>query len=337
MVGYWVLCRLGRRSMLVGRLVRSTYWPTIAIVVFLASRLLMQPGGADGWRGPVLRALTLAVIGSFGWLAAMLLQVVADAALGRFRVDVQDNLTARRVHTQVTVIRRVGLAVVVMVTIGTMLVTFPQARAAGASILASAGLAGVIAALAAQSILGNTFAGLQLAFGNALRIDDVVVVRGEWGRVEEMTLGYVVIKIWDERRLILPSSYFTTTPFENWTRTDASVLGTVMIDVDWSVSVRQLRDAARDIVEEHRDGWWDGRVCGVQITDATGGTIEARVLVSSSNSSALWDLRCLVRERLVDWIQQHHPAVRPRVRAELSPLDPPGHDRGAGKDPAPGS
>jgi small-conductance mechanosensitive channel len=267
------------------------------------------------WQQPVAAILNVAVVATVAWLVAAVVLRIEEFTLQRFRVDVADNLAARRVHTQISILRRVTIVAISVVAVAAALITFPQARAAGASLLASAGLAGVIAGLAAQSTLGNLFAGLTLAFGNALRLDDVVVVEGEWGRIEEITLTYVVVRIWDQRRLILPSSYFTTTPFQNWTRTSADILGTVELDVDWSVPVEAMREAARRVVEG--SDLWDGRVFGLQITDATGGLVRARVLVSAADSSRLWDLRCLIRERLVAWLQQEHPTALPRTRTEL--------------------
>ncbi|MBN1171777.1 MAG: mechanosensitive ion channel [Micromonosporaceae bacterium] len=313
-----ILRRAGRKSQLVQDLTGRAYWPVAVMTALLAARVAIPAFTTNGWHVIATRVITILTIGAGGWLAAALLHVVADAALQRFRVDVQDNLTARRLHTQITVLRRVGLAAVIVVTTGTILTTFPQARAVGTSVLASAGLAGIVAGLAVQSMMRNFFAGMQLAFGNALRLDDVVVVEDEWGRVEEMTLGYVVIRIWDERRLILPSSYFTEKPFQNWTRTGASVLGTVEVDVDWAVPIEEMRQAVCEIAEEQRATLWDGRVSSLQVTAATDGTIRARALVSAADSSKLWDLRCLLRERLVEWVQQRHPDARPRIRTELS-------------------
>jgi mechanosensitive ion channel-like protein len=196
-----------------------------------------------------------------------------------------------------------------------MLMTFPGVRALGASLLASAGLISVIAALAAQSTLGNLIAGLQLAFSDAVRIDDVVVVEGEWGRIEELTLTYVAVQIWDDRRLILPTSYFTTKPFQNWTRTGSAVLGTAEIDVDWSLPIEPMREELRAVCEGTE--LWDGRVCVLQVTDAVGGMIRLRALVSANDAPSLWDLRCLVRERLVTWVFEHRSDSLPRLRAEV--------------------
>jgi hypothetical protein len=169
--------------------------------------------------------------------------------------------------------------------------------------------------VAAQSALGNVFAGLQLAFSDAIKVDDVVVVEGEWGRIEELTLTYVSVQIWDDRRLLLPTSYFTSKPFENWTRTGSAVLGTAELDVDWSVPVEPMRAELRSVCEGST--LWDGRVCVLQVTDAVGGSIRLRALVSAADAPSLWDLRCLVRERLVTWVWEHQRDSLPRVRADV--------------------
>jgi small-conductance mechanosensitive channel len=291
-----------------------THRPAQAVALAIVVRVAVPPL-LGRWQSTAEAVMTAVLVVAFAWLVGTVLVRLEELTLRRFRLDVADNLTARRMHTQISILRRVTAAVVVILAAGAVLITFPPARAAGASVLASAGLIGVVAALAAQSTLGNLFAGLNLAFGNSLRLDDVVVVEGEWGRIEEITLSYVVVRIWDERRLILPSSYFTTTPFQHWTRRSAEVIGTVELDVDWSVPVEALRQAAQGVVEESE--LWDRRAFGVQITEATGGLIRARVMVSAANSSALWDLRCLVREQLVTWLQRHHPQALPRTRTEL--------------------
>jgi hypothetical protein len=167
-------------------------------------------------------------------------------------------------------------------------------------------------------MLGNLFAGLQLAFSDAIRLDDVVVVEGEWGRIEELTLSYVVVAIWDERRLVLPTSYFTTKPFQNWTRTRSQVLGTAELDVDWSAPIEAMRDELRRVCESSE--LWDGRVCVLQVTGAVGGTITVRALVSAHDAGTLWDLRCLVRERLVTWVWQRRRRALPTVRADVTRL-----------------
>ena len=228
----------------------------------------------------------------------------ADLALGRYDVDVVDNRHARRVRTQISLLRRLAVVVIGVLAAAAMLLTFPSARAAGASILASAGVISLVAGLAAQTALANVFAGLQLAFTDAMRVDDVVVVEDEWGRIEEITLTYVVVHIWDDRRMVLPSTYFTTTPFENWTRTGSAVLGSVDIDVDWSVPFDEMRAELARLVEGNE--LWDGRVGVLQVTDAVGSVVRVRALVSAENAGALFDLRCHVRECLVVWLQREH-------------------------------
>jgi small-conductance mechanosensitive channel len=296
-----------------------THRPAQVVALMIVVRITIPPL-LGSWQYPVAATLNAALVGAVAWLVGAILLRIEEFTLRRFRVDVADNLAARRAHTQISILRRVTIVVIAVIAVGAALVTFPPARTAGASLLASAGVVGVVAALAAQSTLGNLFAGLNLAFGDALRLDDVVVVEDEWGRVEEITLSYVVVRIWDERRLILPSSYFTSTPFQNWTRTSADIIGTVELDVDWSVPIEEMRAVAQRVVEGSE--LWDGRAFNIQITEATGGLVRARVMLTAANSSALWDLRCLVRERLVTWLQQEYPGALPRSRMELHPAVP---------------
>lgn len=197
-----------------------------------------------------------------------------------------------------------------------MLLTFPAVQTIGASLLASAGIASIVAGLAAQSVLANLFAGIQLVFSDAIRVDDVVVVDGEWGRVGEITLSYVVVDIWDQRRLILPCTYFTTQPFENWTRRDSELLGSVEIDLDWRVPVDDVRDHLATVLA--RTELWDGRTGIVQVTDAVGGFVRLRVLISAADSPGLWDLRCIVREELVEYIRDAAPDSLPVQRLVLA-------------------
>ena len=304
-------------------IVRRGHLPSQLLLILIGARIgLVLSPGVDGWRPAVLHGLLVAIIVAVGWLLTAVLQAVADTVKAKFRIDVPDNLAARRAHTQVTILRRLGISLIMLLTLALALTTFEQVRTVGATVLASAGVAGVIAGLAAQSMLGNVFAGLQLVFGSALHIDDVVVVEGEWGRVEEITLAYVVVRIWDQRRLILRTSYFTNTPFTNWTRKTSEILGTVELSVDWSVPVPQLRAELERYVRDHP--LWDGRVVNLQVTDAVGTTATVRVLVSAGDGGKAWDLRCDVREHLIEWIRTHHPYALPRLRAELTdrPVEP---------------
>jgi hypothetical protein len=334
---HWVVARLGRRSELAADLARTAHHPFLASATLLAIEQAVRSGAGEfTGRETALHLLVIAVIATFAWLIGALVLVLEDAALSRWRTDVPDNLKRRRFKTQVVILRRVTVATIVVLTLGVVLMTFPGIRALGASVLASAGLISVIAALAAQSTLGNVFAGLQLAFSDAVRVDDVVVVEGEWGRIEELTLTYVAVQIWDDRRLILPTSYFTTKPFQNWTRTGSAVLGTAEIDVDWSAEVEPIRAELRAICGASE--LWDGRVCVLQVTEAVGGTVRLRALVSANDAPALWDLRCLVRERLVAYVWQQQRDAVPRMRADVinsgpAPLPPPSPPA----PPAPGS
>ena len=330
-----VVKRLGRRSALLNDLAATAHKPFLAAVtIFAVQQAVRSFAGAFPGRGGVLHALVILVIASVAWLIGALLLVLEDVALARWRTDVPDNMKARRVKTQVVIMRRVTVVAIVVLTLGVMMMTFPDVRALGASLLASAGLISVIAAVAAQSTLGNLIAGVQLAFSDAVRIDDVVVVEGEWGRIEELTLTYVAVQIWDDRRLILPTSYFTTKPFQNWTRTGSAVLGTAEIDVDWSAPVEPMRVELRAVCEGSE--LWDGRVCVLQVTEAVGGMIRLRALVSAQDAGSLWDLRCLVRERLVAWVFEHRRDSLPRLRADIAQGEP-GRSAPAVPQPAPDS
>lgn len=311
------LRRIGRRRPLVAEFAERTHRPAQFLLALAVVHFTLSLRTSTGqWREPLLHAIVLGGIAAGAWLAAAVLLVIEDGALSRIRTDVRDNRTARRVHTQVTVIRRVTVLVTTIVAMAAMLLTFPSARAVGASLLASAAVAGVIAGVAAQTMLRNVIAGLQLAFSDALRLDDVVVVEEEWGRVEAITLTYVVVRIWDDRRLVLPSSYFTDKPFQNWTRTEAAVMGTVFLEVDWSVPVSEMREQLLRIVKD--TSLWDERTAVLQVTDAVRGNVEVRCVVSAHDAPTLWDLRCLVREKLVDWVRGEHPEAVPRLRLDQS-------------------
>jgi small-conductance mechanosensitive channel len=332
---HWGISRFGRRSQLAADLARTAHYPFLATVTIFTVQQSTRAaaGDFDGRRG-IMHVLVILSIAAFAWLVAALVLVLEDFALSRWRTDVPDNLKRRRFKTQVVILRRVSVAAIVIITVGIILMTIPGIRALGASLLASTALISVVAALAAQSTLGNVFAGLQLAFSDAVRVDDVVVVEGEWGRIEEITLTYVAVQIWDDRRLLLPTSYFTTKPFQNWTRTGSAVLGTAEIDVDWSVPVEALRKELREVCVGSE--LWDGRVCVLQVTDAVGGNIRLRALVSAADAPALWDLRCLVRERLVAYVWEHHQDAIPRTRADVSTSVPsPGRDGHAPVRPVP--
>jgi small-conductance mechanosensitive channel len=297
------------------RCARSAY--VTAVLSALVGTLPARPILPAGVSGPVRHGLQIALIAAVTWLLVAAVNAGAGVLINRWvTVEGERNRHARRLRTQVMLLRRTVDAIIVVVAIATMLFTFPQVRLFGASLLASAGIIGIVAGIAAQSTLGNLFAGLQLAFSDALRIDDVVVIDGEWGRIEELTLTYVVVRSWDERRLILPVAYFTQHPFENWTRDGSRVIGTVLLYVDWSVPVPELRAKLHDILRDHP--LWDRREWVLQVTDVTpNGLVQLRALMSAADSASAWDLRCHTRERLIEYLREHHPQALPRVRAEI--------------------
>lgn len=261
----------------------------------------------------VRHASGVLLIGLVTWLATAAVRGVADGVIVLNPADMTDNLQARGIHTQTRVLSRIAVGVVLTAGLAFMLMTFPRARQLGASLLASAGVIGLVAGIAARSVFSNLLAGLQIAMAQPMRIDDVLIVEGEWGRVEEITATYVVLKIWDERRLIVPLQWFIEHPFQNWTRHDSALLGSVMLWVDYSLPVQALRDEARRQCEAQPT--WDRRVCVVQVTDTSERAMQVRVLVSAASSGECFDLRCALREGLIDYVSRQHPQALPRLRA----------------------
>ena len=259
----------------------------------------------------------LALIAGIGWLVIALVEVFDQLIAIRHSVDVRENLAARRIRTQVQMLRRVSITIIIIVTLAVMLMTFPAIRNIGESLLASAGLAALIAGFAARSTLTNLAAGIQIAFTQPIRLGDAVVVEGEWGWIEEINITYVVVRIWDLRRLVVPVSYFSEKPFQNWTRNTANLLGTVFLYTDYSLPVDTVRSELHRILESTK--LWDGRVWGLQVTNATDRTMELRALMSAPDSSTAFDLRCYVREKLIFFLQQQFPQCLPKTRAEFKP------------------
>jgi small-conductance mechanosensitive channel len=323
--------RRGWPERAVGRLRWPFRWLLMAIGIWIAVNYWIRglAVGSDGFKTPVDRTLNIVVIALAAWFVASVVSLLVDVMLSRYRTDVADNRVARRVRTQVLIVRRVSVVVIVVVALASSLLLFPAAQAAGASLLASAGVVSIIAGLAAQSTLGNVIAGMQLAFSGAIRVDDVVIANGEWGRIEEITLTYVVLHVWDDRRLVLPSTYFTTTPFENWTRTSSQLMQSVDFDLDWLVEPQAMREEMHRILA--RTKLWDGRVAVLQVTDAVGGMIHVRVLVTAVDAPTLFDLRCFVREEMIRWLHEQQPAALPRTRVQMT-LPPEVADRPAQRD-----
>jgi small-conductance mechanosensitive channel len=249
-------------------------------------------------------------------LLSRAVSISQSVVLNRFDITAADNLRARKVYTQIHVISRVIYVTISVITVAAVLMLFDEVRHVGTSLLASAGIVGIIGGFAAQKTLANVFAGFQIALAQPVRQDDVVVVEGEWGRVEEITLTYVIVHIWDDRRLVLPLSYFIEKPFQNWTRTSAALMGSVFVWVDYTFPVEEGRTALKDIIEN--SPLWDRRYWNLQVSDASDRTMQLRVLATSADSSKSWDLRCEIREKFIAYIQRAHPAGLPRVRAEIA-------------------
>lgn len=276
----------------------------------------------DDVKRVMLRVDGIGMILAVTWLAISLVYVLDDYVADRYKIDSADNLQARQIRTQMVVMRRILISIIGLVGLATVLMTFPVIRNVGTGLFASAGLAGLVAGIAARPVLSNLIAGVQIALNQPIRIDDVVVVEGEWGRIEEIGSTFVVVRIWDLRRLILPLTYFIENPFQNWTRSTADILGTVFIYVDYSVPVETVRQELHRILKE--TPLWDGKVWGVQVTDAKERTVELRALMSASDSGQSWDLRCLVREKMIAFLQERYPGSLPRVRAEIGHCNAPG-------------
>lgn len=315
----WMLRRIGRRSELLSDIAFLTRWSVRANLVVIATIIAVEAttDTSAPWRRWVDHILLIALVAAITWLVASLVLVAERRAISRFGGGGQmadADLQRRRVRTQVTTLRRLVIAVVVLLGIAAALRTFPAFAQIGTTLFASAGVLSVVAGLAAQTSLGAVFAGMQIAFSGAIRVGDVVVLEGEWGRIEEITLTYVVAEIWDQRRLVLPTTYFTTKPFQNWTRNATELLGTVELDLDFTVPLGAMRaELERQLAESEL---WDGRAGSLLVTDAVGGYARVRILVSAPDSNSLFSLRCAVREDLVSWLQRTHPEALPRWRVE---------------------
>lgn len=305
-----VLRRLRRRSPIVAGLVRRARVPLVVSLVCVALTWVLLSAPVD-LQDELLLGVRLVLVVSGAWLLGALLFTTEEVLVRSHDVSVPDNLRARRVRTQVNLARRATTGVLVVLALGMVLLQFESVRAVGAGVFASAGILSVVVGLAAQTTLGNVFASLQLAFTNSLRVDDVVVVEGEWGNVEEIGLS-IVVRVWDGRRLILPATRFTQEPFQNWTRHEAAVLGTVEMDVDWGTPLGLMREEFERLMPTL--DLWDHAVAVLQTTEATGSFVQVRLLVSAKDGPSLFDLRCVVREHMVEWLRDEHPEGLPRVR-----------------------
>lgn len=287
--------------------------------VFLVHIFLPLLKVSSGIRLFLKDTLGLLLIFSVAWLVVKFIFVLEDVILSQYKVDVKDNLEARRIHTQIQILKKVAIVVIGVITIAMALMTFDKVRQLGTTILTSAGIVGIIIGIAAQKSIAALLAGIQLAITQPIRIDDVVIVEGEWGRIEEITLTYVVVRIWDLRRLIVPMTYFLEKSFQNWTRVSAELLGSVFLYVDYTVPVDTVREELNRLVKDSQ--LWDNKVCVLQVTNSTEHCMELRALMSASDSSSAWSLRCHVREKLIEFIQKNYPSSLPKVRADIAGFD----------------
>jgi len=269
----------------------------------------------DRVMSPFQHIVGIGLIAAVAWLVILAIDVLADMITARYRVDVADNLLARKVQTQLYVLHRVVAVAVVLIALGAILMTFPAIRALGTSLLASAGLIGLVVGMAMRPTISSLVAGVQIALTQPIRIEDVVIVEGEWGWIEEIGTTYVVVRIWDLRRLVLPLSYFIEHPFQNWTRTSSDLLATVFVWVDYTIPVGDVREELRRILKSTQ--LWKGKVCGLQVTDASEHSVQLRAVMDARDSGAAWDLRCYVREKLIEFLQQAYPECLPRHRGEF--------------------
>jgi small-conductance mechanosensitive channel len=313
-----ILLRVVRSHPLVERIVRHLRAPTrvLTAVIVVAISLRYADDLSDRARDQIEHAIVLAVIGALAWFLVRLVSAVVQEAIEKLPLTETDNLRARAVQTQLDIVRRIVAVTIVVLAAASALWTFDRVRALGASILASAGIVGIVAGVSARSTLGNLIAGVQIAFTAPIRLDDVVVVEGQWGRIEEITLSQVVVRTWDHRRLILPCIYFVENPFENWTRPTSDLLAPVELELDPSVDVDDIRRATTELVTGHP--LWDGGSNSVQVTGSSASSSTVRVLLSARNASDAFDLRCDVREGLLAHLREHQPTALPRLRVSAA-------------------
>jgi len=323
-IGHFLVYRIllaltGRTKTLTDNLfVRHCYRPFQWIIIFLAIRLILPVKIPEEYHPILQQTMSLLFIALVSFLIIKATYVLDGYVIGRFDINEKDNLRARKVRTQLNVLKRIVIIVVCILALGMTLITFEKVRQLGTTILASAGIIGIVVGMAAQRTIGTFIAGLQIAFTQPIRIDDVVIVENEWGRIEEITLTYVVVKIWDLRRLVVPITYFIEKPFQNWTRRTADLLGTVYIYVDYTVPVEAVRAELQKVLRDSE--LWDSKVCVLQVTNTSEQAIELRALMSAQDASTAWSLRCHVREKLVEFIQKNYPESLPKLRASFQQL-----------------
>ncbi|GAC1534519.1 MAG: hypothetical protein NVS2B17_03660 [Candidatus Velthaea sp.] len=327
---YGLLTRLAQQKDHVwGAVVRRTRLPASYIMpltaLLVTSALLDDSYIPHKWNKPFEHGFGLATIAAVAWALAALVNLATDLAKSRYSIDAEDNLMARRVGTRVDILSRATVAIVFVVAVAAALMTFPTIRTLGTTLLASAGVAGLAIGIAARPVFENLIAGIQIALTQPIRIDDVVIVEKQYGRIETITSTYVVVRIWDQRRLIVPLTFFINTPFENWTVQSADLVGEVMIFTDYAFPVEELRAELPIILSA--TPLWNGKVQNVQVVDATERSIQIRALVSARNSSELWDLRAYAREKIIAFVRDRYPEALPRLRIESAKAELPANAR----------
>lgn len=317
-VAVWLLCRaFATRLPLIRVFIDRTSGPAQLALCLAAVALVLPLAPLDDTiQTPLMRLFVVAFIALIGWISIRIVDMSAARYLQNFR-DVTENFIARKHVTQVRVFKRVTDTIIVIITVSTALMTFDSVRQYGVSLFASAGAAGIIVGLAARPLLSNLIAGMQIAITQPIRIEDAVIIENEWGWVEDIASTYVVIRLWDWRRMVVPLSYFIEKPFQNWTRDTASLIGVIGLHVDYRADVPRIRRWLEEAVKESK--LWDGAVVNLQVIDADSRTIELRALVSARNAPQSWDLRCEMREKLIAFIRDEMPEALPRERAILIP------------------
>jgi small-conductance mechanosensitive channel len=311
-----VLQRLAAPLPFSRRLVQYGHRAGRAVIFLLLTQIILR-NASDTLLGMafVRHICALALISAITWLGVRCVRAVTNTIVELHPADTPNNLEARRILTQTKVLGRVTIVIIVLIGSSAALMTMPLLRQIGTSLLASAGFAGLVVGFAAKPVLGNLLAGMQIALTQPIRLDDVVIVQNEWGQIEEITGTYVVVRIWDQRRMIVPLQWFIENPFQNWTRTNSDILGTVLLWVDYRMPVPALREEAERLCRSAPE--WDGRLCQTQVVETSEKAMQVRILVSGSDAGRTWDLRCRIREGLVDFVQRHYPEHLPRLRTDV--------------------
>lgn len=308
--------RVGGKNKAVDSVLRNLNYPLRILLILTMLYPIFESFKHHWINNPIIsHAYVVLALLLFGWLIIKAVNLAASLLLQYYDLKKRDNYRERQVHTRVRIITRVIQATIVFILFFSILMTFEQIRAQGASLLASAGVVSIIVGFAAQKTMSNLFAGLQIAIAQPMRVEDVVVLEDEWGTIEEIHLTYVVVKLWDLRRLIVPINYFTEKPFQNWTQTTADILAPVMLYVDYSMPIQPIRDEVDRLLEGNK--LWDGKVKVVQVVDSLESTIQIRILASAPNSGMAFDLRCSLRENIIAFIQKNYYEHLPHVRAEM--------------------